>query len=470
MFSAQTYSNRRAQLAATVQKGVIVLLGNEESPMNYKDNPYAFRQDSNFLYFSGLNRAGLALIIDTESGETTLLGEEWGIDYVIWMGPQLSMAAMAHSAGITQTGAFGDLEKHLRKAQTDGRPIHFLPPYRAENSILLSQILQIPLTAIPEKVSIALIKAVIILRAAKSSEEVAEIEKAVNATGKMHIAAMKAAKAGISEADLTGIVEGIAASAGGGVLPYPVILSVNGQILHNHYHGNTLHDGQLVLGDFGAATSMQYAGDITRTFPVAAAFSAQQKEIYQIVLDAEMSSINKLRPGIPYREVHLGAAKIITQGLQALGIMKGDADQAVEAGAHALFFPHGLGHMLGLDVHDMEDLGEDYVGYAGEFTRSTQFGFRSLRLARKLQPGFVLTVEPGIYFIPELIDIWEAEGKHKDFIEYSALKSYREFGGIRIEDNVLITTDDIGHKVLGNPIPKTIQEVEALRIQEYPLL
>lgn len=438
--------------------------------MNYKDNPYAFRQDSNFLYFSGLNRAGLALIIDTESGETTLLGEEWGIDYVIWMGPQLSMAAMAHSAGITQTGAFGDLEKHLRKAQTDGRPIHFLPPYRAENSILLSQILQIPLTAIPEKVSIALIKAVIILRAAKSSEEVAEIEKAVNATGKMHIAAMKAAKAGISEADLTGIVEGIAASAGGGVLPYPVILSVNGQILHNHYHGNTLHDGQLVLGDFGAATSMQYAGDITRTFPVAAAFSAQQKEIYQIVLDAEMSSINKLRPGIPYREVHLGAAKIITQGLQALGIMKGDADQAVEAGAHALFFPHGLGHMLGLDVHDMEDLGEDYVGYAGEFTRSTQFGFRSLRLARKLQPGFVLTVEPGIYFIPELIDIWEAEGKHKDFIEYSALKSYREFGGIRIEDNVLITTDDIGHKVLGNPIPKTIQEVEALRIQEYPLL
>jgi Xaa-Pro aminopeptidase len=277
----------------------------------------------------------------------------------------------------------------------------------------------------------------------------------------MHVAAMKAARAGMKEYELVGLVESIA-RAGGGGLPYTVILSVNGQILHNHSYGNTLQSGQLVLGDFGAETAMHYAGDITRTFPVDQKFTTQQKEIYQIVLDTEVAAIQSLKPGIRYLDVHLTAAKHIAEGLKSLGLMKGDLDAAVAAGAHALFFPHGLGHMIGLDVHDMEDLGENYVGYGNEVTRSTQFGLRSLRLARTLEPGFVLTVEPGIYFIPELINLWRKENKHTEFINYDKLEAYFNFGGIRIEDNVLITPE--GHRVLGNPIPKTIAEVEALRI------
>lgn len=287
------------------------------------------------------------------------------------------------------------------------------------------------------------------------------MEKAVNTSGLMHLAAMKAARAGRKEYELVGLVESIA-RAGGGGLPYTVILSVNGQILHNHYYGNTLQSGQLVLGDFGADTAMHYAGDITRTFPVDQKFTARQKEIYQIVLDTEVAAIQSLKPGVRYLDVHLAASRHIAEGLKSLGLMKGDLDEAVAAGAHALFFPHGLGHMIGLDVHDMEDLGENYVGYGNELIRSTQFGLRSLRLARTLEPGFVLTVEPGIYFIPELINLWRKENLHTEFINYDKLEAYFDFGGIRIEDNVLITTE--GHRVLGNPIPKTLAEVEALRI------
>jgi Xaa-Pro aminopeptidase len=286
------------------------------------------------------------------------------------------------------------------------------------------------------------------------------MEKAVTISGQMHIAAMRGAMVGIKEAQLAGIVEGIAIGAGGD-LAYPAILTVNGQTLHNHYHGNTLQSGQLILGDFGAETAMHYAGDITRTFPVDKQFTEQQKHIYQLVLQAEMAAIEALKPGVPYRDIHLMAARIMADGLKDLGLMKGDMEAAVAEGAHALFFPHGLGHMLGLDVHDMEDLGEDYVGYTDQIKRSEQFGLRSLRLGRELEAGFVLTVEPGLYFIPELIDQWQAAGKHKDFINYDKVADYRDFSGVRIEDNVLITED--GYRVLGEPIPKTVAEVEALR-------
>ena len=305
-----------------------------------------------------------------------------------------------------------------------------------------------------------MIKGVIALAAIKNEEEIQEMHKAVNVSGAMHVAAIKAARAGIKEAQLAGIVEGIAL-ANEMRTAYPVILSTNGQILHNHYHGNTLQAGQLVLGDFGAESTMHYAGDLTRTFPVDKTFTSQQKDIYAIVLDAEVKSIAALKPGRKYIDIHLAAAKIIAEGLKSLGIMKGDMDEAVAKGAHALFFPHGLGHMIGLDVHDMEDLGENYVGYAENEKRSEQFGLKSLRLAKELQTGFVLTVEPGIYFIPELIDKWSAEKQHTDFINYEKLTAYRKFGGIRIEDNVVITNDS--HQVLGNPVPKTIAEIEALR-------
>lgn len=443
-----------------LHKGIVLLLGNELSPMNCADNVYPFRQDSSFLYYIGLDQPRLAAILDLEEGTTTLFGDDPGIEDVIWAGPQPSLPELGARSGILRVADYGQLAGEIALQRSKNRRIHILPPYRPENRILLSTLLQCPLAEVENFISEDLVRAIVAQRAIKSPAEVQEIEKAVNTTRKMHLAAMQQARPGRVEAELAGLVEGLAV-AGGGHLAYPVILTVNGQTLHNHYHGNTMKSGQLVLGDFGAETSMHYAGDITRTFPVDPTFTAQQKAIYEIVLQAENEVIESLKPGIPYRDMHKKAARILAGGLKELGLMQGDTEEAVEAGAHTLFFPHGLGHMMGLDVHDMEDLGEDLVGYDNEIKRDPRFGYKSLRLGRRLQPGFVLTVEPGIYFIPQLIDLWRAEGKFKDFINYSALEAYRDFSGVRIEDNVLIT--DQGYRVLGEPIPKTIAEVEALR-------
>lgn len=460
MFKPQTYHQRRQQLVAQLDKGLILLLGNEESPKNYTDNTYRFRQDSNFIYFAGHHKPHLAAIIDVEAGTTTLYGNEPDIEHIIWMGYLPSLRELADQVKAEATAPYEQLAGDLKAAKAKGRPIHFLPPYRADNKIKMHRWLDLPIDELQGAASVELIRAVVNLASIKSAEEITEIEKAVTISGAMHEAAMKAARPGMKEAELAGIVEGIALANDGDVA-YPVILSVDGQILHNHYHGNTLEEGRLVLVDAGAETAGHYAGDITRTFPVAKTFSAQQKEIYEIVLKAEVDSIAQSTVGTRYLDVHLGAAKIIAGGLKDLGLMKGDLDEAVAQGAHALFFPHGLGHMIGLDVHDMEDLGEQYVGYTDSLSRSEQFGLRSLRLARALEPGFVLTVEPGIYFIPQLIQLWESEGKFKDFINYDKLTDYLGFGGIRIEDNILVTPD--GPRILGNPIAKTIDEVEALR-------
>jgi len=435
-------------------------MGNQESPMNYQDNIYPFRQDSNFLYFLGIDKPDLAAVIDIDAGETTLYGDDLTIDSIIWMGPHTSMKELAARSGVKKNGAYSELEGTLKKALKEKRKIHFLPPYRAENKFLFSEWLGIPYQKLKEEASVDLIKAVVKQAVNKSAEEVAEIEKAVNVTGILHTSIMKAAKAGMKETELVGLVEGIARSSDGR-LSYPAIVSINGQTLHNHYYGNTLKEGQLLLADVGFETSMHYAGDITRTTPVSKTFTQKQKDIYNIVLEAEVKAIGALKPGTPYKEIHLLAAIIVMEGLKSLGLMKGNTEEAVAQGAHALFFPHGLGHMMGLDVHDMEDLGEHYVGYNDEIERSTQFGLAYLRLGRPLQPGFVLTVEPGIYFIPELIDLWKSEGKFTDFINYEKVESYKDFGGIRIEDNVLITEDS--YRILGDPIPKTVEEVEALR-------
>ncbi len=460
MFAASTYRQRRAQLQQRLSSGLVLLPSNEESPINYHDNPYPFRQDSNFLYFIGLDKPHLAVVIDLDEGSATLFGDDCTVEDVVWMGPQPSLSEMAAAAGVEHYRPYADIAAVLADAQTRGRVIHFLPPYQGERRIQLSAWLNLPIAELPRHVSLELIQAVVALRERKTPEEVAEIEEAVNLTREMHLAAMRQARPGVKETFLRGIVEGVALS-GGGYPAYSVILTVNGQTLHNHYYGNTLQNGQLVLGDFGASSTGHYAGDITRTFPVDTAFTAQQRDIYEIVLKAETECIKAVQPGILYRNVHLRAARIITEGLKDLGIMRGSVEDAVAAGAHALFFPHGLGHMLGLDVHDMEDLGENYVGYDATVQRSTQFGLKSLRLAKTLQPGFVITVEPGIYFIPQLIDLWQKERKLEDFIAYDRLEDYRHFGGIRIEDNVLVT--DNGHRVLGKPIPKTVTEVEAIR-------
>lgn len=461
MFSKDTYVSRRQQLMAEITDGgLILLLGNEESSKNYKDNTYRFRQDSNFLYFLGWDQPHLAAIIDPESGVTTLFGDNLSIDHIVWMGPQVSMGEMADRVGVQATADYDQLAITLAKAKQAGRSIHYLPPYRAENLLKLSRWLEQSPDEVEKGASVPLIKAIVQQASYKTAEEIVEIEKAVTISGQMHVAAMRSARPGIKEAELTGIVEGIAIGAGGDVA-YPVILTINGQTLHNHYHGNVLKAGQMVLGDFGAETEMHYAGDITRTFPVNPTFTSKQRDIYELVLKAEVDSIAALKPGIPYRDIHLQAARIMADGLKDLGLMKGDMEAAVAEGAHALFFPHGLGHMMGLDVHDMEDLGEAYVGYTETIKRSTQFGLNALRLGRELEAGFVITVEPGLYFIPELIDQWQAAGKFKDFINYEKVAEYRDFSGIRIEDNVLIT--ETGHQVLGVPIPKTIAEVEGLR-------
>lgn len=460
MFSTETYVHRRQQLQQNLKSGLILLLGNEDSPMNYHDNTYPFRQDSTFLYYFGLDLQHLAAIIDLDEDTTTIFGDELSMDYIVWMGAQPTIVELATKTGVTNTQPYNKISEALRVAKSLGRPIHFLPPYRGENRILLSELLDIPIPALENRASVDLIKAVVNQRSIKSIEEIAEIEKAVNVCKIMHRTVMQKAEAGVKEVELRGTLEGIAVSHGG-YPAYSTILTVNGQTLHNHFYGNVLQSGQLLLGDFGAATERDYCGDITRTFPVDSTFTSKQRDIYNLVLQAEIKGIELLQPGVRYLDVHLAIAKLIASGLKDLGLMQGDVNEAVAQGAHALFFPHGLGHMLGLDVHDMEDLGEQYVGYTDELQRSTQFGLKSLRLAKELQPGFVLTVEPGIYFIPQLIDLWESEGKFKEFINYNKLKEYHDFGGIRIEDNVVVTENSC--RVLGEPIEKTVEEVEALR-------
>jgi Xaa-Pro aminopeptidase len=460
MFKPQTYHARRNALRNEVKSGILLFPGNTEASFNYPANTYHFRQDSSFSYFFGLNQPDLAGVIDLDNDKEILFGNDVDMDDIIWMGPQPSMADRAEQVGIRETMPLAELDQFLKTALSAGRTVHYLPPYRGETKIYLSKLLGWDIDQLKGEASVELIKAVVKLRSIKSTEEIEIINKMVDVAGLMHTTAMKMAFPGIVEQEIAGTIEGIALAKAGPV-SFPVILSINGQTLHNHYHGNTLTEGRMLVIDAGCESEKYLlSSDITRTVPVGGKFNHRQKEIYEIVLNANMKAIEAIKPGVPYREIHLLAAKTIAEGLKAIGIMKGDTDEAVAQGAHAMFFPHGLGHMMGMDVHDMENLGENYVGYNDEIQRSKQFGTAFLRLGRKLEPGFVLTVEPGIYFIPALIDQWKAEGKFTDFINYDIVESYKDFGGIRIEDDVLVT--DTGARVLGKPIPKTVEEIETL--------
>ncbi len=458
MFAKDIYVGRRARLMEKVGKGVILLLGNSEASCNYPSNTYKFRQDSSFLYFFGLNEPDMAALLDVESGEQILFGNDVDIDDIIWMGPQESVKEKAATIGIEKSEPMAALKGYVEKVVKAGRTVHFLPPYRNYNKILLNSLLDIPIANLKAEASVELIKAVVDLRIIKDKYELEEIEKACNIGYAMHLTAMKMAKLGMVEQQLYGIMEGIAYSQGA-MTSFPTILSQNGETLHNHKHHQILTDGRMVVIDSGAETNMNYCSDFTRTFPSSGKFTQQQKEIYQIVSAANNLAIDLARPGVTYKEVHLAACRLIAQGLNNLGLMKGDVDEAVASGAHALFMPHGLGHNMGLDVHDMEDLGENYVGYDDTIQRSTQFGLASLRMGRMLQPGHVLTVEPGIYFIPALIDKWKAEGINKEFVNFEALDAYRTFGGIRLEDDIVITGS--GCKLLGaKRLPITVEDVE----------
>ena len=459
MFSADTYRQRRQILSERLGSGIVLFLGNEESPMNYPDNCFPFRQDSNFLYYFGIDFPGIAALIDIDNDRCVLFGDDYSIDDIVWMGPQPKMSDRAAAVGVENVESSASLKTFIDKALQSNRQIHFTLPYHHAVKIRLAALLDCPLGALAEKESVELIKAIVSQREIKSEEELAEIEKAVDVSVDMHVAAMQTARPGMMEAQVAARVEEIALAANG-YISFPVIASKNGQTLHNHYHGNILKKGDLFLLDAGAELESRYCGDLSSTFPVGQGFTDRQKLIYEMSLQSHYTAIEHLREGITYKEVHFAVCRKLADNMKSLGLLKGNVDDIVAAGAHALFLPHGLGHQMGLDVHDMENLGEVWVGYDGE-PKSTQFGLKSLRFAKALKQGHVFTVEPGIYFIPELIDLWRERHIHDDFIVWNEVEKWRDFGGIRNEENYTITAQ--GPKRLGTKVkPKTVAEVESI--------
>ena len=459
MFTKETYIQRRAILRQKIGSGLILIPGNQESPMNYPENTYHFRQDSTFLYFFGLDLPGMFGVIDVDDNNDLLYANDVEIEDIIWMGPQKSVAEQAFSVGVDITAPKDKLVQTVERAIKEGRRVHFLPPYRADNQILLSSLLGIKTCKLRHYASMALIHACVAMRSVKDSAEIAEIERACVIGYEMHVTAMKMAQPGIMEQQIAGMIEGLALSKGAGT-SFPTILTQNGETLHNHNHSFALEKGRLMIVDAGAESNGHYASDFTRTIPVGGKFSQKQLDIYNIVLAANNKAFSLTKPGVTYQSVHLETAKVIAAGLKEVGLMKGDVDEAVASGAHALFFPHGLGHMMGLDVHDMEDYGQIHVGYDDETRPIDQFGTAYLRLGRRLQPGFVITNEPGVYFIPALIQKWEKEKINADFINFGTAREYLGFGGIRLEDDILVT--ETGARLLGNRIPITPKEVEAV--------
>ena len=455
MFQKEIYIERRKVLKEKVGEGLILLFGNDESSMNYADNTYHFRQDSTFLYYFGIQHPGLAAVIDIDNDKEIVFGNDYTIDDIVWMGPQPTIADRASQCGVSTVFPMRELASVVEKS----KKIHFLPLYRLENKIKLMELIDVAPKDVANTYSLELVKAVVSQREIKSAEEIEQLHQAVNVSVDMHVAAMKFARPGMTEAQVTAEIHKVALAAGGNIA-FPIIATKNGQTLHNHFHGNTIKDGDLFLVDAGYENELSYSGDLSSTFPVSKKFTPEQKEIYEISLAGHEAAISALELNKPYKNAHIAAATTIFDGLKSMGFTKGNAMDAFEAGAHALFFPCGTGHMMGMDVHDMEDLGEVWVGYDGQ-PKSTQFGLKSLRLAKPLRVGHVFTIEPGIYFIPELIDLWRGQGKFNDFINWEKVDSYRNFGGMRNEEDFVMTEN--GAQLLGKPKPKTIEDVEALR-------
>lgn len=441
-----------------MKDGIVIILGNNESSMNYPDNTYKYRQDSNFLYFFGLDHPGYAGVLDIDANEDIIFGDDVDIADIIWMGPQPSVKEMASKVAISNTKSFSSLESFVKDAISKGRKVHFLPPYRYDNIFMLEQLTGIHNTKIKENVSMELVHAVISLREVKEECEIIEIDKACNVGYEMHVAAMQNAKPGVVEQHIAGLIEGISLS-NGGMPSFPIILSQHGETLHNHNHSNILTKGRMMLTDAGSEVSSHYASDFTRTVPVGGKFDQRQKDVYNSVLAANNHATSLIKAGVTYQSIHMEACKVLASHLKDLGLMKGNIDDAVKAGAHAMFMPHGLGHQMGLDVHDMEDLGQIYVGYDDVTRPIDQFGTAYLRLGKELREGFVLTNEPGCYFIPALIDQWRANKTNAEFINFDAVEKFKDFGGIRLEDDILVTKE--GNRMMGDRrIPITVEEIE----------
>jgi len=458
MFTTETYTRRRKALKNQLKSGIALFLGNNDTPMNYTANTYHFRQDSTFLYFFGLDVPGLCAMIDIDSDKEIIFGVDFDVDDIVWMGPQQTLAEKAHQAGVAQTMPPDKLEELVKTALSAGRKFHFLPQYKPEHTTRIEKLSGIHHTMVNSYCSKEFIKAVVAQRIIKSDDEIKQIEMALDISDEMYRRALTVIKPGKYEYEVAGAVDGHVLSKNS-ASSFPTILTVHGEILHGHSHNNQMKAGDLLVVDSGAESPLHYASDITRTFPVSGTFTDLQKDLYAIVYEANTRAIEMMKPGVYNRDIHLQVARIIAEGMKRLDFMRGDMEQAVTFGAHALFFPHGLGHQLGLDVHDMEGLGEDFVGYDDKIKRSNQFGLAYLRFAKQLEPGMVLTVEPGIYFMPELIKQWKAQNKFFDYINYKKVESTIGIGGIRIEDDVLVT--DKGSRVLGKHIPKTIEEIEA---------
>ena len=452
----EIYKERRNRIREDVGDGAILWIGHELQPRNFSSNAYPFRQNSHFLYYTGLTLPDMAVLSFPEKDHDILYAKPESMDDIVWSGSKRSPAELSSDAGIEKVEDLELLEESVSRIRSQGMNIHFLPPYQHAALSKLSRLMGAKADEVIANVSQKLMEQVARQRSIKSDIEIAEIEEALGITDRMHRACMAAARPGAREREIAGLIQGIALSSDREQAFTPIV-TVHGEVLHNHSYDGVLEAGQLLLCDSGAESRMYYASDTTRTTPVSGRFSSIQAEVYEIVLRVQLEAIAMMKPGITNREVHLGACRVLAEGLRGMGLIKGKASDAVEAGAHALFFPHGIGHMLGLDVHDMEDLG-DIVGYKDREKRSGQFGLNALRLSRPLEPGFVLTAEPGIYFIPALMDRWQQEGKHKEFINYEKAEAFRNFGGIRIEDDVLITAT--GARILGPPIPKTVSEVE----------
>lgn len=459
LFPRETYINRRNQLKQMVGSGLLLFIGNDESAMNYAGNTYAFRQDSTFLYYFGSDYAGACAIIDIDEGREIIFADELTIDDIVWMGSLPSVVERSEWVGISQTAPRQQLATYIQRAMAKGQTIRHLPPYRPEHRILLSE-LGLTGTTDNEEANLLMLKAVVDMRNHKTAEEIEQIEIAVDRTVDMHVRAMQVVRPGMLESEVASEVARVGL-AGGTEMSFPIISTINGHTLHNYDRSHVMHEGQMFLLDAGAESPLHYAGDLSSTIPVGDHFTSQQKLIFDILLKAHRDATNALRPGINFREIHHLAARGICEGLKGLGLVKGDPEEAARTGAYAMFFPCGVGHMMGLDVHDMENLGEVWVGYDGQ-PKSTQFGFKSLRLARPLEPGFVFTIEPGIYFIPELIDLWQSEHRFTDFLDYNEINKWRHFTGLRNEEDWLITPDGarrLGHKVK----PMTTDEVEAAK-------
>lgn len=457
MFSKDIYIARRKRLKEQIKTGKLLFIGNDECGMNYEDNTYNFRQDSTFLYYFGINQPGLMGLIDVDEDKEYVFGDDATIDLIVWTGSLPKIAELAEKAGVKNTASLSEFRSKISKF--DNKQVQYLPPYRAEHFLKLKDYLGYSKDEAAINFNKYFIEAVANQRNIKSIEEIEEIERAVNITVEMHQTAMRYARAGMTEAQVVAKVHEVAIAAGGS-LSFPIIGTINGQFLHNHYHGNILKDGQLFLLDAGYEMPMGYAGDMSSTFPVSEKFTDRQKEVYKIALNAHNAAIETAKPGVNFKDVHFKASEIIFDGLKAMGLTKGNTQDALENGAHAMFFPCGTGHLMGLDVHDMENLGEQIVGY-NNVPKSKQFGLKSLRLGRPLEPGFVTTIEPGIYFIPELIDYWQANKINVDFINFKEVNKYRDFGGIRNEEDILITAT--GNRILGKPLAKSIDDVETER-------